>query len=56
MNLDEIIEQHLDSNNASGHLAPSNGILAQASQGWEPSNLVLVEYRETDNSALPRQI
>ncbi|KAG9067424.1 hypothetical protein KI688_012207 [Linnemannia hyalina] len=42
MNLDEIIEQHLDSN-ASGHLAPSNGILTQASQGWEPSNLVLLE-------------
>ncbi|KAG0294707.1 hypothetical protein BGZ96_000616 [Linnemannia gamsii] len=43
MNLDEIIEQHLDSNSASGHLASSNGILTQASQGWEPSNLVLLE-------------
>jgi hypothetical protein len=43
MNLDEIIEQHLDSHNASGHLPPSNGIHTQPSQGWEPSNLVLVE-------------
>ncbi|KAF9362080.1 hypothetical protein BGX26_004165 [Mortierella sp. AD094] len=40
MNLDEIIEQHLDSNNSSSQLAGSN---AQASQGWEPNNLVLLE-------------
>ncbi|KAG0369768.1 Pep3/Vps18/deep orange family-domain-containing protein [Gamsiella multidivaricata] len=44
MNLDEIIEQHLDSNQASGHLGSSNGgIITQASQGWEPNNLVLLE-------------
>ncbi|KAG0340489.1 hypothetical protein BG000_011872, partial [Podila horticola] len=42
MNLDEIIEQSNDSNAFSGHLAGSNGI-GQASQGWEPSNLVLLE-------------
>ncbi|KAG0029033.1 hypothetical protein BGZ81_004192 [Podila clonocystis] len=42
MNLDEIIEQSNDSNAFSGHLAGSNSI-GQASQGWEPSNLVLLE-------------
>ncbi|KAF8953441.1 hypothetical protein CPC16_003759 [Podila verticillata] len=42
MNLDEIIEQTNDSNAYSSHLVGSNGI-GQASQGWEPSNLVLLE-------------
>ncbi|KAF9428590.1 hypothetical protein BGZ94_001853 [Podila epigama] len=42
MNLDEIIEQSNDTNVISGHLVGSNGI-GQASQGWEPSNLVLLE-------------
>ncbi|KAG0252035.1 hypothetical protein BG011_007258 [Mortierella polycephala] len=43
MNLDEIIEQHLDNNHVSGHLGASNGNITQTSQGWEPNNLVLLE-------------
>ncbi|KAF9438781.1 hypothetical protein BGZ76_004857 [Entomortierella beljakovae] len=39
MNLDDII---LESNSNSGPYSASNGI-TQASQGWEPSNLVLLE-------------
>ncbi|KAF9575733.1 hypothetical protein EC968_001923 [Mortierella alpina] len=43
MNLEEIIEQHLDRNQGSGHPGASNGIITQTSQGWEPNNLVLLE-------------
>jgi len=41
MNLDDIIEQHLDRNQTAAQLTTTNG-LAHGSQGWEPSNLVLV--------------
>ncbi|KAG0306462.1 hypothetical protein BGZ98_002342 [Dissophora globulifera] len=43
MNLDEIIEQHLDSSQGGGLLGHSNGLITQASEGWEPNNLVLLE-------------
>ncbi|KAG0207106.1 hypothetical protein BGX28_001582 [Mortierella sp. GBA30] len=42
MNLEEIIEQHLDRSQGSGHPG-SNGFITQTSQGWEPNNLVLLE-------------
>ncbi|KAF9207124.1 hypothetical protein BGZ49_001112 [Haplosporangium sp. Z 27] len=41
MNLDDVIEQNRG-NNSSGQQALSNG-MSQASQGWEPNNLVLLE-------------
>lgn len=50
MNLDEIIEQHLGGNIALGQRSSSNGFLTQASQGWEPNNLVLVNVASFHSS------
>ncbi|KAG0232703.1 hypothetical protein BGW42_007957 [Actinomortierella wolfii] len=42
MNLDDIIEQQHEAQHGLGHGGLGNGV-SHASQGWEPSNLVLIE-------------